>query len=196
MLRRRVSVDTTSRRVRFSHYFTLLYGAIALFFGYNLRDAALFATTEFRNNEVGVIAYYPSNWLLDTSTAVMRVTDTSRSGFKTVIQIDVEPFGPRMSARNIIDALTLERQGTLPYYRNVTTTEMTLRTQDRAVISEYTFVYAPNDPFLEAIPETVIGRDVLIIRRNQAILITFQADESTYETDLEVFDAFLDSLDY
>jgi len=42
----------------------------------------------------------------------------------------------------------------------------------------------------------VVGRDVLIIRRNQAILVTFQADARTYENDLAVFDRFLDALEY
>lgn len=195
-MRRSFVLDPGSRRVRFAHYFTILYGVVGLFLAVNLRDASLYAVAEFRNSEVGIVAYYPKDWLLETRSAVLRVTDFARSGFKTVIQIDVEPFAPRMSARNVIDALTLERQGTLPYYRNLTTFETTLRTQDSAVVSEYTFVYAPNDPFLQTITAVVVGRDVLIIRRNQAILVTFQADARTYENDLAVFDRFLDALEY
>ncbi|MBK8135508.1 MAG: hypothetical protein KA401_00015 [Anaerolineae bacterium] len=195
-MQRIVSFDPTSRRVRFAHYFTVAYCIIGLVLAVNLRDSVLYATTEFRNNEVGIVAYYPKDWLLDTRSAVLRATDSARLGFKTVIEVNVEPFAPRMSARNVIDGLTLERQAALPYYRNLTTFEQTLRTQDVAVVSEYSYVYAPNDPFLQAITAVVIGRDVLVIRRNQAILITFQADARTYEQDLALFDRFLDALEY
>lgn len=195
-MRREVTVDPAARRVRFAHYFTIMYCIVAIIIGLSLRDSALYSTTEFRNNEVGVIAYYPANWLLDTSSSILRATDTARSGFKTVIEIQVLPFAPRMSARNVIDSLTLVRQGTLQDYRNLTTREITLRNQDAAVVNEYQYVYAPNDPFLQTLSTTVVGRDVLVIRRNQAILITFQTDARTLEEDLAVFDRFLDSLEY
>jgi hypothetical protein len=195
-MRREVIIDPTARRVRFAHYFTLTYCIVAVIIAMILRDAALFATTEFRNNEVGVIAYYPANWLLDTSTSVLRATDTARSGFKTIIEVQVLPFAPRMSARNVVDSLTLVRQGSLQDYRNLASREITLRNQEVAVVNEYQYVYAPNDPFLQTLSTTVVGRDVLVIRRNQAILITFQTDARTLEEDLGIFDRFLDSLEY
>lgn len=195
-MRREVITDPAARRVRFAHYFTLAYCLLAITIALILRDTALFATTEFRNNEVGVIAYYPANWLLDTSTSVLRATDTARSGFKTVIEVQVLPFAPRMSARNVIDSLTLARQGSLQDYRNLASREIMLRNQDVAIINEYQYVYAPNDPFLQTLSTTVVGRDVLVIRRNQAILITFQTDARTLEEDLAIFDRFLDSLEY
>lgn len=195
-MRREAIIDPTARRVRFAHYFTILYCIAGIIIALILRDAGLFATTEFRNNEVGVIAYYPANWLLDTSSAVLRATDTARSGFKTIIEVQVLPFAARMSARNVIDSLTLVRQGTLQDYRNLTTREITLRNQDIAIVNEYQFVFAPNDPFLQTLSTTVVGRDVLVIRRNQAILITFQTDARTLEEDLAIFDRFLDTLEY
>lgn len=196
MMRREVTFDLIPRRVRFAHYFTIAYCAVALIFALTLRDAALFATTEFRNNEVGVIAYYPKNWLLDTSSSILRATDTTRPGFRTMIEVQVLPFAPRMSARNVVDSLTLIRQGTLQDYRNLTTREITLPNQDSALVNEYQYVYAPNDPFLQTLSRTVVGRDVLVIRRNQAILVTFQTDAYTLEEDLAIFDRFLDSLEY
>jgi len=195
-MRREVITDPAARRVRFAHYFTLAYCLLAITIALILRDTALFATTEFRNNEVGVIAYYPANWLLDTSTSVLRATDTARSGFKTVIEVQVLPFAPRMSARNVIDSLTLARQGSQQDYHNLASREIMLRNQDVAIINEYQYVYAPNDPFLQTLSTTVVGRDVLVIRRNQAILITFQTDARTLEEDLAIFDRFLDSLEY
>jgi hypothetical protein len=195
-MRREVIIDPAARRVRFAHYFTVAYCILALIIALVLRDASLFATTEFRNNEVGVIAYYPANWLLDTSSSVLRATNTARYGFKTIIEVQVLPFAPRMSARNVIDSLTLARQGALQDYRNLASRETTLRNQDAAVVNEYQYVYAPNDPFLQTLSTTVVGRDVLVIRRNQAILITFQTDAQTLDEDLAIFDRFLDSLEY
>lgn len=189
-------VDTTSRRVRFAHYFTVAYIVLALIVATGLRDSVLFATTRFSNAEVGIVAYYPANWLLDTSTSVMRATDVSQREFKTVIEISVLPFGPRMSARNIIDDLTFSRRESLPYYRSLTTFPSLLRSQDEVVVNEYTFVSALTDPFLVSVPTVVIGRDVAIERRNQVILVTFQADARVYANELAVFERFLDTLEY
>lgn len=189
-------IDTTSRRVRFAHYFTVIYMVLALIVALGLRDSSLFATTRFSNAEVGIVAFYPANWLLDTSSSVMRATDVSQREFKTVIEISVLPFGTRMSARNIIDDLTFKRRESLPYYRSLTTFPSLLRSQDEVIVNEYTFVSALNDPFLVSVPTVVVGRDVAIERRNQVILVTFQADARVYERELAVFERFLDTLEF
>lgn len=187
----------TTRSQRFSHYFTLLYCAFALFIGANLRDSSLYAVTVFTNSEVGITAYYPKNWLFSTPNGiVMDVQDTQRLGFKTTIRIQVLPFTDDMSPRNVIDTLALERRISLPFYKILSVSERPLQTDDITTVVEYTYVVDLDDPFLQLVPSVVVGEDVVIIRRNQVILITFAADADTYEQDYAVFQRFLETLDY
>lgn len=189
--------NETTRSQRFSHYFTLLYCAIALFIGANLRDSSLYAVTVFTNREVGITAYYPTNWLFSTpDDIVMDVQDTQRLGYKTNIRIQVLPFGVGMSPRNVIDTLALERRVSLPFYKILSIFERPLQTDDITTVVEYTFVSDLDDPFLQLVPSVVVGEDVVIVRRNQVILISFAADADTYEQDYQVFQRFLETLDY
>jgi hypothetical protein len=191
------AISETTRRQRFAHYAAFLYLAFAVFIGVQLRDSALYAVIPFVNNQFGIRAQLPARWLLSEGDGVVvSVQDSSRSGFKTVIQVQVLPLADGMSVRNVIDNLALQRQITLPFYEILDVGQRLLPTQDEAVTSEYTFVSSSNDPFLALVPNVVIGQDVFIVRRNQAILITFQADSRTYTDDLAVFERFLETLEY
>ncbi len=187
----------TTRSQRFSHYFTLLYCGLALFIGMNLRDTSLYGVTVFTNREVGVTAYYPTNWLFSTPDGVvMEVQDTQRLGYKTTIRIQVLPFANGMSPRNVIDTLALDRRISLPFYKILSISERPLQTDDITTVVEYTYVADLDDPFLQLVPSVVVGEDVVIVRRNQIILVSFAADANTYQQDYEVFQRFLETLDY
>jgi hypothetical protein len=124
------------------------------------------------------------------------VQDTQRLGFNTTIRIQVVPFASGMSSRNVIDTLTLERRITLPFYKILSISERPLQTDETTTVVEYTYVADLDDPFLQLVPSVVVGEDVVIVRRNQAILVSFAADADTYEQDYQVFQRFLETLDY
>jgi hypothetical protein len=67
---------------------------------------------------------------------------------------------------------------------------------EAASMMEYSFVFRERNPFQESIPIVVLGRDLLVIRRGQAILITYLADASIYQANLDIFDRFLASLNF
>jgi len=187
----------TTRSQRFSHYFTLLYCALALLIGVNLRDSSLYAVTVFTNREVGVTAYYPTNWLFSTPDGVvLEVQDSQRLGYKTTIRIQVLPFADEMSPRNVIDTLALGRRTSLPFYKILSISDRPLQTDDITTVVEYTYVADLDDPFLQLVPSVVVGEDVVIVRRNQVILVSFVADADAYQQDYEVFQRFLETLDY
>lgn len=186
-----------SRNQRWAHYFTLLFLLVGLVIGYNLRTGTLFATRLYINTETGIRAEYPLDWLIDTDgDYVFRVRDMARLGFKTTIQVEIFPFAPGMSPRNVFDDLALARAQTLSNYRTLDIQTVVLPSGETVTINEYTFVFTDPNPFLQAIPVVVIGRDVMFIRRGQAILMSFFADSSTYANDLQIFDNFLSSLDF
>lgn len=185
-----------SRNQRWGHFLTLGFMALAFIIGLNLRDSTLYATDVYINNEVGIRAEYPRGWLIDfDSDYVFRVRDINRVGFKTTIQIGLYPFTNDMTERNVLDSLSLSRPLTLSTYLEIDTRDVVLPRGEMAVSHDYTFVYTEPDPFLAPLPVVVIGRDILIVRRGQVILITFIADALTFEDDLATFDRFLSNLE-
>ncbi len=188
--------DITQRQ-RWSHYFVFIYAIIAVIIGINLRDATLYATVPYSNSEVGIRAYYPERWLIDsTGDYVFRVRDIEHVGFKTTIQVNVQPVTLSTSASNLLQTLTLTRMQTLSRFRVLSTPPYTLPGGQEATAMSYVYVAGEDDPFLESIPTVVEGLDILTIRRGQAIIITFLSDSNSFDANLPIFERFLDDLEF
>lgn len=195
------SDDTLTRNQRWGHYLTLAFCAVAIFIGFNLREGILYSTNEYIDREAGIRVNYPRNWLIDTidendENFVFRAQDTSRDGFKTTVQIEVYPFADGMTPINVLHDLSLSRLQTLSNYRVLSTGTTILPNEETATVRDYAFVYNEPNPFQESLPVVVEGRDILVIRRGQAVLITFLADSRTYTEDLALFERFLTTLDF
>ncbi len=186
-----------TRQRRWGHYLTLGVLAAMLGLGAIFRDQIVYATVQYVNSEAGIRANYPAAWLLDEQgDYVFRARDMAHLGYKTTIQVALLPFAEPMTARNLIDNQALRRAPTLSGYRLLRVDDTYLIGGDQpATLAEYTFVFTESNPFLEALPMVVIGRDIIIIRRGQAILISFIADADTYTRELLRFEQFLESLE-
>ncbi len=191
-------VEDLTQRQRWSHYFVFFYALLAIFIGFNLRSATLDATTPYVNNEVGIRAFYPTHWLIDTTSSayVFRVQDIAQPGFKTTIQVGVQSVTGNTSARNLLDTLTLNRANSLSGYNVLARTPYTLPNGQEATRMDYVYVSADSNPFLESIPTVVKGEDILAIRRGQAIIITFLSDAQTFDDNQPVFQRFLNDLQF
>lgn len=186
-----------SLRQRWSDYIALFLGLFSLFIGMNLRDGALNATVVYSNNQAGIRAEYPENWLIDEQgNYIFRVRDVTQVGFKTTIQVAARPVSAITSTRNLIDALTLSRSQTLSSYTVFAIEPYVLPDEIEATAVTYTFVAAESDPFLQSIPVVVEGLDILTISRGQAIIITFLSDARTYDQNYPRFQQFLSSLEF
>lgn len=189
--------EELTQRQRWSHYFVFIYAALALFIGYNLRTATINAAVPYVNSEVGIRAFYPQRWLIDTSgDYVFRVRDLAQLGFKTSIQVDVQPVTLNTSARNLLDTLSLSRLSTLSGYRVLSRQQYTMPDEQEATEMRYVYVSAGDNPFLQTVPTVVEGMDVLTIRRGQAIIVTFLSDATTFDENLPIFERFLDDLEF
>jgi hypothetical protein len=190
--------DELTQRQRWSHYFALLFGLAALVIGLNLYVSNLNAATLYTNVQVGISAEYPANWLIDSSPGdyVFRVRDPAQADFKTTFQVAVSPVGPTSTARNILDALSLNRAPTLDGYRVLLVEPYLLPDESEAVAMSYVFVATEPNPFLESLPVVVEGLDILTVKRGQAIVITFLSDSRVYNQNLEIFEQFLRSLSF
>jgi hypothetical protein len=186
--------DTPNQR--WGNLLALAFCAVALLIGFNMRNDLLYATTAYINVGAGIRAEYPQNWLIDeTGDYVFRVRDMSRIGFKTSIQVAVLPFTASMTPANVLTDLSLARSSELSNYRPLST-DTILIAEEEATVREYSYIFAPGDPFLEPLASSVIGRDILFVRRGQAILITFLADARTFDEDVMFFDRFLTALEF
>jgi len=190
--------DDITQRQRWSHYFVFIYALIAVFIGFNLRSTTLDATTPYVNNQVGIRALYPQHWLIDTSgNYVFRVRDLSQSGFKTTLQVAVQPVTISTTGRNLLDTLTLNRSQTYSGYKVLSQQDnYKLPDGQNATAMYYVYVVGDDNPFLKTVPSVVQGLDILSIRRGQAIIITYLSDAQTFDDNLPTFERFLDDLQF
>lgn len=189
---------TATRNQRLGNFLTLFLAAVGLFIGLNLRDSLLYETLEYFDPAAGIRIRYPVGWLIDTNTGdvLFQAEDTSRIGYRTTIQIATVPISSDMTARNVFEDLSFQRSIRLSNYRRLPTqsADYVMPDGEAASLMEYRFVADETNPFQQSFPSVVYGRDILVIRRGQGILITFLADVETYQDDLAVFDRFLSSL--
>lgn len=192
------SREGTTQRQRYSHYFAVAFGLIGIVIGLNLRDSTLSATTQFADTRAGIRAFYPQNWLLDTSGEgyVFQVQDMTQPGFKTLIQVSMRPVGAETTTRTVLEQLSLGRFQTLAQYSVLSVEDFTLEEQPPGARMEYAFATGDIDPFLESVPTVVRAIDVLTIKRGQAIIITFRADTRAYEETLPLFEQFLADMEF
>jgi hypothetical protein len=184
-------------RQRLANVIALGVAALLLVLGVNLRQSTLNATVVYSDIQAGIRAYYPRNWLLDTSGEyVFRVRDMSRLGYKTLLQISVQPVSRDTTERNIADRLALTRARTFTDYTVLTVEPYPLSDEITAQAVTYTFVSRDASPFLQGIPEVVIGQDVITINRGQALIITFRAEAQVYDMELARFRQFLATLEF
>lgn len=165
--------------------------------GLLMRNSAVSATTAFLDEQSGIRARLPQNWLLTTDNPefVLQAEDPNAVPFKTVLRVSLIAVGAEATPRNVVDTLTLQRAGRLSTYRVLSLAPLTLG-EDEALEINYAYVQTENNPFLNTVPIVVQGRDVVVIRGTQAIVITYLEERSRFEENEFLFDAFLDTLEY
>lgn len=182
-------------RQRWATYLTWLT-ALGLFaFGLSRQSSALNRKIFYSDVETGISVLYPANWLRDRGgDYVFRVRDMSRIGFKTTLQVSLIPIGADVQARNVADRLTLSRAQTLTDYSVLAIEPFILGPDEIGTGVLYTYVARESSPFLEGLPEVIIGYDVIRIARGQAVVATFRAEAGLYEAEFRIFEDFLRSL--
>ena len=182
---------------RWSTLFTVLL-AIGMFgLGLVLRAQITGAVAEYEDTRIGIRLTYPEKWLQDTNSGdyVFRVRDMTRAGFRTTIQISVQPVSSLTTERNVADQLARSRVLTLQDYRVLSISQSTLRDIPIEIV-RYTYNDQSTSPFLQSFSTVVEGQDILTIQRGQAIIISFRAAADSFENEYPVFDAFLSDLEF
>jgi hypothetical protein len=183
---------------RWSHYFVMIIAGVSAFLGLNMRNNALFTTTIYENLEEGISFRYPTGWLQDSDgNYVVRLREETNIGFKTTIQIATQAAGTGTSSRNVIDDLALGRSQNLAAYRILAIDyDFLLPDESVATVVDYVFTETISDPFLQSVPIVVRGLDVIAIQRGQAIVITFLADQTEFDTRYPILERLFETMEF
>ncbi|MBN1202375.1 MAG: hypothetical protein JXJ20_11010 [Anaerolineae bacterium] len=182
---------------RWNSYLAVATVLLMLAFGLTLRNNALNATQTFEDLEAGVRAQLPRGWLLDAESAdyVFRAENPDALPFKTLLQVSVLPIGSDATPRNVLDILDIQRATRFSAYRVISRTEETLRDGSDAIRMTYAYTQEERNPFLESVPVVVQGVDVVVLRRSQAVVITYREERSAFENNLYYFENLLQSVE-
>ena len=177
---------------RWNGYLALGMVAVMLFVGLTLRSGALNATQTFEDLEAGVRAQVPAGWLLDTESDeyVFRAQDPNALPFKTTLQVSVLTVGPDATPNLVLDLLNMQRAPRFSVYRELSRVDTTLR-DDPAKRMTYAYTQDERNPFQATIPVVVQGVDLVVLRRGQAVIITYREDRSAFDTNLRRFENLL-----
>lgn len=181
---------------RFSFVLVLFTFLIMISIGMVIKQQSSLGTWPYVDTESGIEAQYPVGWLVEEGTTyVARIRDPKARPFKTQFMLTVVPTGGQTAIRNVLDSLTLQRSVDLPAYRVLQVQEIQ---QEGLTVTQMDFVYVQTDPnpFIERLPVVVRGIDRVIIDGNRAIIASYMADETTFESQLIVFERFVSSLRY
>ncbi len=184
-------------RQRWSIALSYIMIIIGLALGVNQRDSLLNQTSTYSNIEAGIEAEYPARWLLDESDDnIFRVRDMSHRGFNTLIEVSSLPVGAGSAERNLLDRLSMQRAQVLIDYTVLGYDSYRLPDEAQAITMYYSYVSRDASPFLEGISTIVNGLDILTVRRGQALVISFRADSTIFQRELQTLRTFVDNLQF
>jgi hypothetical protein len=189
-------VSALSFTQRWNSYLAIVLALMMLFLGLALRNSALSATQTFEDLEAGVRAQVPDGWLLDAESDeyVFRVQDPDALPFKTTLQVSVLTVGPDATPNLVLDMLFLERAPRFSNYGEISRSDETLR-GDPAKRMVYAFVQYERNPFQATVPIVVQGVDVVVLRRGQAVIITYREESASFEKNVYRFENLLQTVE-
>lgn len=182
---------------RWNSYLALILAGVVVFLGITFRNGAINASQTFEDLEAGVRAQVPSGWLLDTAgdDYVFRIQDPDAFPFKTTLQVSVLTVGPDATPGKVLDLLDMQRAPRFSAYRIISRTEETLRDGSPAVRMTYAYTQDERNPALESLPIVVKGVDVVVLRRGQAVIITYREEQSVFDDNLYRFENLLQTVE-
>ncbi len=187
--------STASMGDRFAEITVIAVTLIALVLGWFLKSTVQNRAFNFEAN--GISAQAPTGWLQAKAEGdeVLHVTDLSSDGFGTTYIVRKMPITADIQMSQIVSLLTLERGQKLTAFRVLDQHEVTVYGQPAYEVS-YVFVVSDPDLTHATMPSVVRGVDYIFMKNDQAVVATYWADEANFDSDLNRFHLFLDSLKF
>ena len=139
----------------------------------------------------------PVGWLQAKTAGdeILHVTDLSSSGFGTTYLLRKLPVPANTEASEIVTLLSLEHGQILTAFRVLDQDEVTVYGRPAYEV-QYVFVESDPDLTHASLPSVVRGTDYIFVKGDQAVVATYWAEEANYESDLNRFHLFLESLKF
>lgn len=190
------SAPPLTKNDRFAALLVIALAVAGVLLGLFIRQRDQSQTWLYVNQQAGIQASYPAGWLTDESgNYLVRIRDPKARPFKTQYQITIIPVSSQSTVRNILDSLTLQRSIDLSAYRVLSVDEVA-RGGTTLTRMSFAFVDADPNPFIQRLPVVVLGTDTVILDGNRAIVVTYMAEQSSFEANQADFERFLASLQY
>lgn len=192
----RNQVATLTRNDRLSIFLVFFLAAVAVAAGVFIRQQTSNQTWFYESRTSGISANYPAGWLVDErGDYVARIRDPRSRPFKTQFTIAVAPASGQATIRNVLDSLNIQRSADLAAYRVLRIEKVS---SSRSAYTQMSFAYVDADPnpFIQRLPVVVLGLDFVIQDGNRAIIVTYMADQNTFDSERPTFNRFFASIRY
>lgn len=190
--------NALNQRQRLANYLTIAVTLALLSVGFFVRSGDLNATRAYQEAQSGITARYPAGWIIEERTRdfLFRVQDVTAIPFKTSIRVQIVPIGAAARPADVLNELTINRANRLQSYQSLGIEPITLANGAVGDLQSYAYAALERNPFLQSVPIIVRANDVVILRGTQAIVITYEADANTFESNRQYFINFLNTLQF
>ncbi len=180
---------------RFAELSVVILTVIALAFGWVLKTSVENRSLAFNNQ--GITAQTPKGWLVSKSTGeeILHVTDRTAAGFGTTYIISEKTIAADTSAGQVVSLISLEYGNALTAFRVLKQQDVTVAGRQATEI-DYVYVESAANVTHAVIPVVVRGVDYVFIDNGKAVIVTYRADQSAFNTDLGRFLRFLVSVKF
>lgn len=180
---------------RFAELSVVILTVVALALGWWLKTSVENRSLAF--NSAGMSAQTPAGWLITKASGdeVLHVTDRTTSAFGTTYIVQEKTVPADADLGQVVSLLTLERGNNLTAFRVLKQQEVTVAGQ-KATEIEYVYVESAANVTHAVLPAVVHGLDYVFVKNGQAVIVTYRADQSAFDTDLGRFLRFLVSVKF
>lgn len=180
---------------RFAEITVILVTIVALVIGWFYKSGVENASVSF--SAEGISAAAPKGWLQSSpeGETLLRTTDINSQGFGATYTLRKIAVSSEATASEIASRISLEYAQDLIAFRILDQREVTVYGREAFEI-DYVFVESNPDLTHTEFPSVVRGTDYIFLNGDHALVVSFQADEKTYDLDLNRFHLFLQSISF
>lgn len=189
MTKRKVSLGD-----QYAEISVIVVTLIALLAGWYYKSSIENASLPF--GAEGITAEMPKGWLQTPSEdELLRTVDINSKGFGATYVIHTVAITNEATASEVATIVALDHAQDLLAFRVLDQRAVKVYGRDAYEIS-YVFVESNPDVTHNAIPSIVRGVDYVFLNGDRAVVVSFQADEKSFDLDFGRFERFLQSLSF
>jgi hypothetical protein len=180
---------------RYTEVAVIVVTLVALLLGWVFMNSVVNRSIPFASGDIS--AQIPAGWhnLESAGNEILHVADSTTSGFATTYLIQQEAVPADLGVSGFVGLLTLDWGNSLTGFRVLDQEAVIVNGRDGVQI-EYAYIEADPNLIHASLPAVVHGLAYIFIKDDQAVIVSYWADQSAFQTDLDRFYRFLASVSY